>query len=111
MFLIQNETTDEIAAALQIFKDWNPGWNPEYFMSDFNEKEINAAERTFLGTKAYLCDFHREKSLTQWVNATEHGVRDNKDKVLARLRRIARSSKVKDYENAVKSLKDITKYK
>lgn len=111
MFLIQNETTDEIAAALQIFKDWNPAWNPEYVMTDFDEKEINAVERTFLGTKAYLCDFHREKSWTQWVNATEHGVRDNKDEVLARLRRIARSSTVKDYEDAVTSLKESTLWK
>lgn len=108
MFVLQNETTDEICEALQLFKTWNPGWNPKYTMCDFDEKEINAVERTFIGTRAYLCDFHREKAWTQWVNATEHSVRENREEVLGRLRFIAKSNTIAEYEERVDMLKSST---
>ena len=108
MFVLQNETTDEICEALQLFKTWNPDWNPKYAMCDFDEKEINAVEQTFIGTKAYLCDFHREKAWTQWVNVTEHNVRENREEVLGRLRFIAKSNTIAEYKERVDLLKSST---
>lgn len=48
-FITQNETTASIEEALHIFRDWNPQWRPQYFMTDFCHEEINAIESTFEG--------------------------------------------------------------
>ena len=46
-FVVQLENADAINEALQLIKDWNPTWNPDFFMVDFSEAEINAIERLF----------------------------------------------------------------
>ena len=45
--VVQLENADAINEALQLIKDWNPTWNPDFFMVDFSEAEINAIERLF----------------------------------------------------------------
>ena len=51
-FVIQQENADFIWEALHILQGWNPNWNPDFFMVDFCEAEINAIERTFPGKGA-----------------------------------------------------------
>ena len=48
-FVTQNETTTSIKEALRMFRDWNPTWQPKFFMTDFCFEEINATESTFEG--------------------------------------------------------------
>ena len=48
-FVTQQENADSIWEALRILQGWNPTWNPDFFMVDFCEAEINAIERTFPG--------------------------------------------------------------
>ena len=48
-FVIQDEGTETIKEALEITKEWNPDWQPAYFMTDFSEEEIHAVEETFPG--------------------------------------------------------------
>lgn len=48
-FFISSDTTSSVAEALQVFKEWNPGWHPENFMCDYDLKEIRAVEETFSG--------------------------------------------------------------
>lgn len=48
-FIIQKETTVSIEEALGIFREWNPTWKPQFFMTDFCHEEINAIENTFTG--------------------------------------------------------------
>ena len=45
--VVQLENADAINEALLLIKDWNPTWNPDFFMVDFSEVEINAIERLF----------------------------------------------------------------
>ena len=40
-FVVQLENADAINEALQLIKDWNPTWDPD-FCVDFSEAEINA---------------------------------------------------------------------
>ena len=49
-FVLQDESTDSIKEALQVIKDWNPDWQPSFFMTDFCEEEIQPVEETFPGT-------------------------------------------------------------
>lgn len=49
-FIIQHETTEAIAEALQTLKQWNQSWKPQFFMTDLSEQEINAVEEVFPGT-------------------------------------------------------------
>eukprot|EP00794_Sanderia_malayensis_P019328 gene19328-21252_t len=53
-FVCEDETTDAIKEGIQILAGWNPGWNPLYFMTDFDEKELNAIESVFTSCKVYL---------------------------------------------------------
>ena len=103
-FVCENEATDSIQEAIQILSDWNREWKPSFFMTDFDEKEINALERVFPECKVYLCDFHREQAWTRWVSKKEHKVYHVKEEVLARLRKIANAETEKAFEDAIVSL-------
>ena len=48
-FALQDETSEAIAEALAIFKQWNSNWKPKTFMVDNCEEEISALERNFPG--------------------------------------------------------------
>ena len=48
-FVIQDETTDSIKEPIQKIKEWNPEWQPKYFMTDFCQEEITAIEEVFDG--------------------------------------------------------------
>ncbi len=58
-FITQSETAQHISEALQLFCNWNPKWNPKFFMTDFSEAELLTLKQTFPGVQIYLCDFHR----------------------------------------------------
>lgn len=47
--LLADERTETIQQGLEVIKQWNPMWQPKYFMSDFCEAQINALEATFPG--------------------------------------------------------------
>ena len=58
-FVTEDEVSETILEALEVVKNWNPDWNPSYFMSDFCEAQISAQETTFpLSTPS----FHREQA-------------------------------------------------
>ena len=65
-FVIQSETSQQIAEALLVLKGWNPNWNPPFFIIDYSEAELSAIEEVFPSTKVYLCDFHREQAWERW---------------------------------------------
>eukprot|EP00794_Sanderia_malayensis_P004285 gene4285-4854_t len=100
----------EIERALSIIKEWNEEWHPRYFMSDFDDKEINAIETVFEASDCfvYLCDFHGEQAWTRWTSKSENGVSQMKEEVLCRLRRIARADNEDKYKSAVQQLKAST---
>jgi len=47
--VIQYENKSSIEEALEVFKEWNPTWNPAHFMVYFAEEEIQALENVFSG--------------------------------------------------------------
>ena len=66
-FVVQSEQSDKIREAIEIIKQWNPNWNPAYFMCDYSEAELLALESCFPSVKLYLCDFHREQAWERWT--------------------------------------------
>ena len=48
-FVCEGESKQNILSALQIIKDWNPGWAPLHAMVDCCAEEINALESLFPG--------------------------------------------------------------
>ncbi|XP_065224452.1 uncharacterized protein LOC135848469 [Planococcus citri] len=104
MFITLSETADKIEEALRIFKSWNSSWNPQYFVVDFSEAEINALKAVF-GCYVYLCDFHWEQAWGRWVKKRENldFVADEK-KILEIFRWIANSRSEVQFEDNIESL-------
>ena len=73
-FIVQQEGATEIQEALEILKQWNPSWQPKFFMSDYSEAEIGAISNAFPMATTYLCDFHREQCWERWVKDQTHDV-------------------------------------
>ena len=46
-FAVSSKSAEVIAEALSILKNWNPEWNPAFFMSDYSEAEFVAVEQVF----------------------------------------------------------------
>ena len=53
LFLTARETTSNIKEALEILTKWNPGWKPEHWMVDFDQREISALESVFPGKACF----------------------------------------------------------
>ncbi|XP_065067607.1 uncharacterized protein LOC135693148 [Rhopilema esculentum] len=110
-FIVQNETKEEIKAGIEVIKAWNKKWHPRFFMTDFDEKEINALEDSFEGAEVYLCDFHPEQAWTRWVSATKNKVNEYKIEVLARLGRLAKAESEVQYHKMLHELRESSIWK
>lgn len=49
MFMLEDENTVSIGEALQIIKNANPEWEPKYYITDLDEREISAMSSLFPG--------------------------------------------------------------
>ena len=113
-FILESETTENISEALQILQNWNPEWNPMFWMCDYSDAEISALECCFPDTTVYLCDFHREQAWERWVKDGKHGLTsDEADQLLAELRACAWAPPGREgedidicYKQAVQNLKE-----
>lgn len=86
-FVISSESAEEIGEAISILKEWNPEWNPAFFMSDYSEAEFLAVQQVFPSTISYICDFHREQAWERWTKNHKHGLTSEEgEKVLDLLR-------------------------
>ena len=53
----------------------------------------------------YLCDFHREQAWVRWINKGKNGVnKEQKEKLLSRLRALARASNEKESQVTLTNL-------
>lgn len=101
-FIIQSESAEEISEALTILKQWNPNWEPKYFMSDYSEAELCAIEQVFPDCKVYLCDFHREQAWERWVQDRNHNLNAaNRNELLSLLRDCAWASPARSGEVSI----------
>ena len=66
-FIPKCETTVDIREGLSIVKSWNPGWQPQFVMTDYSDKQIGAVEDVFPTTTTLLCAFHREQAWDRWL--------------------------------------------
>lgn len=87
MFIIQSEKSCYIEEALNVLREWNPGWDPKFWMCDYRDAEYNALQSVFPNTHVYLCDFHREQAWTRWVKNSKHGLSTEQGEQLLHLLR------------------------
>ena len=66
-FITQAETAEHISEVLQQLRNWNPMWNPQFFMADYSEAELLALEQSFPSVQIYLRDFHRKEAWERWT--------------------------------------------
>ncbi|XP_021348263.1 uncharacterized protein LOC110447122 [Mizuhopecten yessoensis] len=104
-FITETENGDSIKEALNILKEWNQNWSPQFFMCDYAEEEINALESVFPDSFVYLCDFHREQSWDRWLSASHNGMTTQKADVLKLLRGIAKAMSEEEFLASVTILK------
>lgn len=89
-FIAQSESVEQISEALNVIKEWNPNWNPPFFLSDFSDAEFSALKEVFPNTTVYGCDFHREQAWTRWVQDRKNCLdRSDADTLLELLRACA----------------------
>jgi len=99
-FIVSLESAQEIAEALSVLKDWNPKWNPAYFMTDYSEAESIAIEQIFPRAVSYICDFHREQAWERWTKNQKHSIsKDDSETVLELLRDCAHATAPTPDEN------------
>ena len=57
---MQQEGANEIQEALEVLKQWDPSWQPKFFMSDYSEAELGAISNSF--PTATTCAISTENS-------------------------------------------------
>lgn len=110
-FVVLHEDNKSIEEALRIFKDWNPNWSPNYFVTDFDEAERIALKSVF-NCLVYICEFHREQAWIRWLNVKENvPISSHKDDIIKLWRMIANCSDKNGIAELVKSLQEHSIYK
>nr|XP_054758565.1 uncharacterized protein LOC129264676 [Lytechinus pictus] len=112
MFVSHSDTAEDIAEALSVFRRWNPDWNPEGFMVDYFDPEIEATETVFPGCTALFC-YHRCETLWQdWLRDSS-GMSDGlvRARMIKTLRRIAMATTMREQECGLKGLKTMNVWK
>ena len=86
----QYENEELLSEGLQIIKNWNSGWAPQFFMTDKSSIELSAIGNVFPSCVRLLCDFHRAQAWERWVNKSANGVSpQDKDMVLSYMKDLA----------------------
>ncbi|XP_077529174.1 uncharacterized protein LOC144141492 [Haemaphysalis longicornis] len=106
VFIVQFETANCIAEALNIFKEWSPGISPQYFMVDFSQAEISAIREAFPSSHISLCDFHRLQAWNRWLRRKENNV-EHPSVVLHLMKQIANSQSEESFERAKDDLNSV----
>ena len=101
VIVLQEESTEMIAKALKIIKEWNPMVSPKYAFVDFDEREITSLEIVFERVKVFLYNFHREQAWHRRTSKVENGFSHISDQVKTRFRRIVHSTTQVDCQTAV----------
>ncbi|XP_065682897.1 uncharacterized protein LOC136071707 isoform X1 [Hydra vulgaris] len=109
-FICEGESTKNIQSGLAKIKEWNPNWNPLYFMVDCCAEEINAIESLHQECQVLICDFHREQAWERWFNKVNNGASEIKIEMLAKLRKVARAQSNVDLAKALENLKKCEHY-
>ncbi|XP_078679503.1 LOW QUALITY PROTEIN: uncharacterized protein LOC144915131 [Branchiostoma floridae x Branchiostoma belcheri] len=93
VFVTHSECSADVQEATNVFKEWNPSWQPTHFMVDFPEMQV------------LLCDFHREKAWIEWCRKRDHGVsRSDENSLLRLLRNVAKAATAKEYAEELQNL-------
>ncbi|XP_077513428.1 uncharacterized protein LOC144124556 [Amblyomma americanum] len=104
VFITQFETSACVAEALEVFRQWCPDFNPQYWMIDYSQVEINALQSSFPQSQITICDFHREQAWGRWLNRSENCTVAKED-VLFLLRRIANATSEEEMNHCINDLK------
>lgn len=59
----------------------------------------------FVDSQIYICDFHREQAWERWLAKSSNGLTDHKQRILAKLRAIARARTEQEYLEKLGELK------
>ena len=110
MFVSQRETTEAVAEALGVLKDWNEDVAPRYGMTDYAWEEINALNQVWPDMKVFLCDFHREQAWVRWCRVRSNVGQMSEDDVKARFRAIARAQSQQELDEAYMQLSELEHY-
>ena len=92
----QYETEELIQEGLEKLKEWNPGWSPQFSMTDKSAQELGMVSKLIIdmlcsdkssylywnSTGAFgnvhpncirlICDFHTLQAVERWVNCSQH---------------------------------------
>ena len=79
-FIVQSESVECIAEALNVLEEWNFNWKPPIFLCDyiFRCRVLCTEAGISYSTTVYGCDFHREQAWTQWVQDRKNALDQDK---------------------------------
>ena len=111
-FMCQHEDEVSTSEALGVLQQWNPQWNPKYFMVDFSTAEIGAIEAQFPGVIAYICDFHRQQAIRRRSRTGRNGLDENEQEFLQNaMTKIGSAPTQREYEEALSQFRQSNVYK
>lgn len=86
----QYESEELLTEGMQVLKQWNPKWSPQFSMTDKSSVELSAIARVHPSCIRLICDFHRAQAWERWVNKSSNGVSSQeKEIVLSYLKDLA----------------------
>ncbi|XP_033099141.1 uncharacterized protein LOC117102824 [Anneissia japonica] len=110
--IIQCDTTDDLAQALQYLRSWNPDWQPDYFLLDAQQQCWKAVEQTFPESKVFVSSFHCNQAWSQFLASTKLNLRESSRlHIYSLLQRAANSSSKEGYAEAVDMIQTTQEWK
>lgn len=88
--ILQYENEELLTQGLQVIKEWNPHWLPQFSMTDKSTVELQAIGNVYPTCIRLLCDFHRAQAWERWINKSTNGVHPHdRDTIISYLKDLA----------------------
>ncbi|XP_072163399.1 uncharacterized protein [Diadema setosum] len=104
--ILQEASREAMREALRVVWSWNPSWSPSAFATEFENKDMGAAESVFSGVPIHLCDYHRSSEWRRWLRDPTHVVEGSADCLLALLEGVANARSKEEYCRLLQMLRD-----
>lgn len=74
-------------------------------------QELMKFSKFFLGSRTFICDFHREKAWMEWTSKVDNGVTGTREECLRMLRKIAHAQTIYSYKEALEDFQSSQLFK
>ncbi|XP_071503708.1 uncharacterized protein [Diadema antillarum] len=107
-FLLGSSKEEYLKENLMVFREWNPGWNPEFIVMDVYPETAEVIQTVFPDSQLFMSEYHVERVWRNRLSQLQPGMeRAAMGKILVLIFKAAKAMTAEQYQDALNALEEL----